>query len=108
MSQPAYRIRVHVRPQHELDRLREDHGPDVVDELTDRIAVASEHRQPSTAQKVKHAQGFDDLLIARGDGVRAVCRLAKPEFQVLLVDKRRTVYDRLDVAAQRAEEGAAA
>lgn len=100
MSEAAsYDLRVHPRARAEL-RQFDGH---VVDALTDELVEVAQERQPSSHPSVKHVEGSTDFLRVKVDGVRAICRLHKPEFRVLLVDKRRAVYDRLDVAAERSE-----
>jgi len=98
---PSYDLTVHPRAQAELDALH----PDVADDLRERLREAARSEQPSELACIKHVQGEPGLLRVRGDGVRAICALDKPELRVGLVGKRRTVYDRLDVAVARLEEG---
>lgn len=103
MSEAAYLITIDPAAKRELDKVKAD----VADKLTERISEASERRQPTSHPKVKHLSGGDGLFRVRAEGYRAICQLEKPELQVLLVGKRRTVYDRLHVAKRRAKNGGA-
>lgn len=101
MSETAgYDLRVHPRADAELDTFH----PDVASDVKAKLDHAARTRQPSSLGCIKHLKGGDGLLSVHGDGVRVICELRTPIFAVLLAGKRRTVYDRLDVAGDRAEE----
>lgn len=99
MSEASYLVRFHRAAERELDGLEAPGAED----LHDRIYQASKCREPTSHRKVKHLEGGHGLVAVRAEGCRAICELVSPEFRVLLVDKRRTVYDRIDVAIQRGE-----
>lgn len=98
----GYRVMIHQGALRELQTI----DPEVARDLRERVLDAATHRQPKTLPCVGQLAGYPHLLKVRGDGVRAICRLVEPELQVLLVGKRRTVYERLDVAERRAAGGA--
>lgn len=102
MSEAAYKVRVHRGADRELDALSQEFD---TDDLEDKIRGAAECRQPKTHTCVEPLAGYPELLKVRGVGLRAICKLQSPEFWVLLVDKRTRVYDRLDVAVDRAGGG---
>ena len=99
MAEASYHVVTDPAAQRELDALAREFD---TDGLRERIFEAATHRQPKTHPSVEALAGYPHLLKVRGDGIRAICELDKPEFRVLLVDKRRVVYDRLDVADARA------
>lgn len=96
----SYDVTLHPGARRELEALSRT----VREQLVERIEAASEYRKPTDHPKVEPLSGVDFVRI-RYDIYRAVCELASPEFRVLLVDKRRVVYDRLDVAERRAQAG---
>lgn len=95
---PTHDVHVHTRAKTELEQLR---GEFDIDDLEARIRAVARERQPKNHPTVEALEGDDRLFRITGDGVRAVCALAKPSLLVLLVDKRRTVYKRLSVAQAR-------
>lgn len=97
MSEAAYQVTAHPRAKAELDGI----NPDAAALIRRYIREASRMAKPTDHRKVDQLTGFDDLLKVKIRGYRAICRLDKPEFRLLLVDKRRVVYDRLDVAEER-------
>lgn len=98
---PAHDIHVHKRAMAELEQLR---GEFDIGDLEARIRAAAREREPRKHPTVDGLEGDDRLLKVRGDGVRAVCSLVSPYLLVLLVDKRRRVYDRLPVALARLDD----
>lgn len=97
-ASPAWNDAIHTRAQAELSKLH----PESEDELLRMVSEACKHRNPADHPRCDYLQGYDDLMKVRIEGYRAICTLQPPMFLVLLVDKRRTVYDRLDVAVKRA------
>lgn len=96
---PSYDVEVHRRAQHELDALHDARRR----ELVTRVTEASQLKSPTRHACVDALRGYDGLLKVRVEGYRAICVLDSPVFRVLLVDKRKRVYDRLDVAIERRE-----
>lgn len=96
-DQPSYDIQVHRRARDELNKLP-DHP---AEQLRQRITAASKQPEPSNHPKVQHLGHGEGLLGVRAEGARAIIRVEKPDLLVLLVDKRRRVYDRIDVAQDR-------
>lgn len=95
---PSHNVQVHNGADRELNNLR---GQCDIEDLEKRLEAVARERQPKNHPTVEPVEGDDRLIRVRGDGVRAVCSLAKPYLLVLLVGKRRTVYDRLSVAQAR-------
>jgi len=89
---------IHRAAERELSAVTAAAG----DELTKRLRQLGEYEQPTNAPYVKQLSDDDSLWRVRIDGYRAICRLDKPMLQVLLIGTRKRVYDRLDVAADRA------
>lgn len=103
MSEASHRVMIHENAQRELDALARDYD---VEDLTGRIKDAAACRQPKTHPTVSALSGYPGMVYVKGDGLRAICELVKPEFRVLLVDKRRVVYDRIETAVRRADDDA--
>lgn len=103
MSEASHLVVIHRAADRELDALSQEFD---TDDLEQRIRDAAANRQPKTHPCVEPLAGRPDLLKVKGVGLRAICELDKPEFRVLLVDKRTRVYDRIDVAAERSGGGA--
>ena len=89
---PSYHVTLHPTAKRELNDL-----PDSTrTELRDRLTDAAERREPSAHPSAKHLTGTDGLFRIRAEDTRAICRLEKPELQVLRVGKRSEVYDIID------------
>lgn len=101
MSETSYRVRYHRAADRELDALSQEFD---TEDLEKRIEGAATHRQPKTHTCCEPLAGFPDLLKVRGVGLRAICILDSPTFWTVLVDQRKRVYDRLDIAEDRAAE----
>jgi len=99
MSEATYQVLVTPGADRELDALSQEFD---TDGLETRIRDAAACRQPKNHSCVDTVVGRPGLLKVRGVGLRAICELDPPEFRVLLVDKRKRVYDRLDTAEERA------
>lgn len=100
-SETAYAVYIHRRAEAELDALADEHD---VDDPKERIFDAAACRQPKTHPCVEELAGFPGYLRIDGDGIRAICVHADNEVRVLLVDKRRVVYRRLETAVRRAAD----
>ena len=98
MTEPCWKLVVHEAAERELASVTGEAG----DELTDRLRDLKEREQPTEAPYVDHLSDHDDLFRVRVENHRAICRLAKPHLQVLLIARRQRVYDKLNTAKRRA------
>lgn len=98
MSDPQYEIVVHRSAENELAGVTGDAG----DELTSRLKQLTYHEQPTECAYVKQLSDHGDLFRVRIEDYRAICRLDKPEIQVLAVDTRSRAYDKIETAKRRA------
>lgn len=101
MSEASYRVHPHPGATRELKDLSPAHD---IRGLRDRIEKAAERRQPSSHPEAKLLKNGGGFFRIRCRDLRAVCVLDSPDLLVLLVDERKSVYDRLDVAEQRARD----
>lgn len=103
MSEAAYKVLIHRRACDELESLATEHD---TEKFKGRLRDAAGCRQPKTHACVENLAGYAGFFYVKGDGLRAICELVKPNLRVLLVDKRRVVYDRIETAIQRADDDA--
>lgn len=101
MAEASYRIQPHPGAERECQKLDDDHD---IDGLAHRINAAAARPQPTAHPEAKILKGDSRFFRIRCGDIRAICHLDKPRLLVLLVEERGTVYDRLDVAHQRAKE----
>ena len=99
----GYSVVIHRRALDELQAFDSDVGHD----LRERVLDAATERQPKSHPCVEQIESYEPLLRVKGDGVRAIVALDPPTLLVLLVDTRRVVYDRLDVALARLADASA-
>lgn len=95
----AYDAEIHEEARRELDGV-----PHVEAQLLrDRIRAMARLPEPHTHRKAKELSGdeFEGLLSVRAGKWRALCYLDKPALRVVVVEKRKRVYDRIDAAQRR-------
>ena len=93
---PQYQLQIHQQARDELDSI-EDWKQET---LVDRLHSCSETREPTGHNYCEMLKEHDLFRVKAGD-IRAICKLEQPVLLVLLVDKRDTVYNRIDTAANR-------
>jgi len=101
MSKAEYTVQIHVRAQKEL-RKAHDHASDII---VDTLKTAAERRSPTRHPNIDSLEADEaDLLSVHADEYRAIVAFEKPTLYVLLIERRRRVYDRLDTAVERLEK----
>jgi len=98
MSDPSWNLMIHRSAERELANVTGDAG----DELTNRLKQLRYYKQPTSAAYVEALEDQADLFRVRVDGYRAICRLDPPRLEVVAVGTRSRIYDRLEVAKERA------
>lgn len=93
----SYDVVIHRAAQSELDAVPDPY----CEEMKERLQQLGSYRQPTKAPYLKQMEDNPRLLVCRTDGYRAICVLDKPQFKVLLVDERDSVYNRLATAKAR-------
>lgn len=88
---PSHDLQAHNGAEREMNNLR---GEAEIEDLEKRLEAVARERQPKNHPTVEPVEGDDRLIRVRGDGVRALCALAKPTLLVLSVGKRAGFYDR--------------
>jgi len=98
---PSYDITLHPTAQNELNNLSDSLQEAIKEQLED----VAQLEQPTEHSKVKFLQGHKNLFRVRASAenaqVRAICRLSKPNLQVVLIGQRNTVYRDVDDVKQR-------
>jgi mRNA-degrading endonuclease RelE of RelBE toxin-antitoxin system len=99
MSEAQYEVVIHRAAETELASLTGALGDDMHKLLKQLAFVEEPHSQPY----VKDLSEWDQLFRVKVRKGRAICMLEKPTIVVLAVGKRDTIYDKLEIAAQRRE-----
>lgn len=95
---PSYDVNIHQNARDSLQELPKDD----YQRVTNEVLKVSKRREPTSHNDVKPLDGADLLRLRVGD-FRVILEFRKPNLNVLVVGKRKTVYDSLDVAKQRAQ-----
>jgi len=97
MSEAQYEVVIHRAAETELANLTGELADDMHNLLKQLAFVEEPHSQPY----VKDLSEWDGLFRVKVRKGRAICMLEKPAIVVLAVGKRDTIYDKLEIAAQR-------
>lgn len=98
----AYEPVLHVKAQRELQALPDDSR----DRITSLLKDIASYESPTTHSKCRHLEGHKQLFRVREGGVRAICKLEKPQLLILKIGERDTVYDGIDDIGERLESPA--
>lgn len=95
-----YELGAHPAAKRELEAIPEE----TRNRLIDRLEAMAEHRDPTTVSAVEPLVGYDGLLRVAIRRQRAVVAFDKPRLQLVLVDHRDGIYNRISVAERRRSE----